>query len=161
VNGTVTQLTILWPLGTGPAGIAGTPRLYKLPFGWLRPAMRLGTKAAKYAWLGALRGQDPRDIQYQGQYFTADTGTNGGLANVYVDLDFIADIADITVMPPQFCESLAIRLGMEIDGVLNEGKNTEKLERAYKRITGEAMRVDAILQGTPTQELEELIIVRW
>jgi hypothetical protein len=159
VGGTLQQITILWPLGSGPTGQAGTPDLFRLPFGWLRPVPKkaFGTK---YAWLGALRGPDPEDLEYEGQYFTSDDlSPNNGVP--FVDVTFVADIADVTVMAPQFCESLAVRIGLEIDGTLTEGKNEQKLDRAYKRITGEAIRIDAILQGFPTQELEEFIVVRF
>ena len=78
----------------------------------------------------------------------------------FIDLTFIADIADVTVMPPLYCESLALRIAKAIDGALTESKNVQKLEREYNKVTGEAMRIDAIIQGTPTQPIEELIRVR-
>jgi len=63
-------------------------------------------------------------------------------------------------MPPQFCESLAIRIADDLDIPLTGGVNAQKLERAYKRITGEAMRIDSVVQGSPTQPIEEFIRVR-
>ena len=160
VGGTVQQITILFPLNAGPldAGInnqSTTLNLYHLPFGWLRPAsVPLSTARAKHPWLGALYGNIPMDITYIGQYFTCwSTGP--------VDLDFIADIADVTVMPPQFCVSLAIRIARQIDGAMTASKNRVALAQEYREITGEAMRIDMIIQGDPADDLEELIQVRF
>lgn len=154
VGGTVAQLTILWPQGSGPITDPKTINLYRLPNGWLRPSIvPVGNKQQSHPWLGALYGAFPQDFTYLGDYFTA-----WGLGPY--DIDFVADIADVLEMAPQFCESLAVRIGLEIDGPLTESKNTQKLENAYKRITGEAMRVDAIVQGTPTADLEEFVRVR-
>ena len=165
VGGTLQQLTILFPLGTGPFGInpVGTvpannnqsANLFKLPFGWLRPAtVPTDGKRAKHAWLGALQGLTPNDFIYQGPYISA-------WGKGPYDLDFVADIADVTVMPPQFCESLAVRIALELDGPINGSKNTTKLEQEYKRITGEAMRVDMIMQGDSEEDIDELILVRF
>ncbi len=165
VGGTLQQLAILFPLGTGPFSVnpVGTvpifnnssANLFKLPFGWLREAtVHIEGKRAKHPWLGALYGRLPLDFVYQGAYIS----TWG--AGPY-DLDFVADIADVSLMPPDFCESLAIRIGLEIDGPITGSKNTSKLEAEYKRITGEAMRIDMILQGEEANELDELILVRF
>lgn len=154
VGGTVAQVTILWPIGSGPSNDVETINLFRLPFGWLRPSIiPVGNKAKSHPYLGALYGDFPLDITYIGAYFTA-------WGNGPFDIDFVADIADVLEMPAQFCESLAVRIGLEIDGPLTQSKNTQKLEGEYKRITGEAMRVDAIVQGTPTAEMDEFIRVR-
>ncbi len=155
VGGTLQQLTILFPIGTGPVSNPQTNNLYPLPFGWLRPSIiHLDSKQSAHPWLGALYGRTSDDFTYQSWYFTAR-------GRGPYDIDFVADIADVSVMPPQFCESLAVRIALEIDGPLTESHNTAKLEQDYKRITGEAMRVDMILQGDPPNDLEELISVRF
>ena len=155
VGGTLQQVTILFPIGTGPVNNTINSTLYPLPFGWLRPSViRLDSKQSTHPWLGALYGRTPDDFTYQSWYFTAR-----GVGPY--DIDFVADIADVSIMPPQFCESLAVRIGLEIDGVITGSKNTAKLNGAYKRITGEAMRIDMIVQGDPPNDLEELISVRF
>jgi hypothetical protein len=166
VGGTVQQLTILYPLNVGPSSDSTTANYYRLPFGWLRPSLiPLNNKRTKYAWLGARVGpsETNEDFTYQGDYFNASGALWNQSPNVhgaYRDLDFIADVADVTEMPPAFCETLAIRIARDIDGVLTEGKNTQKLNMLYKMVTGEAIRTDMILQGDPQEELDELIRVR-
>jgi hypothetical protein len=161
VGGTVAQLTILWPIGSGPINSGNNYNLYPLPFGWLRPSIYFA-KDTSTPWLGALYGSTDSDDRYTyyGNYFST-TNSRYNSANTFIDLNFIADIADVTVMPPLFCESLAIRLARDLDGVLTESKNQTKLKDAYKQITGEAMRIDAIIQGTPTEPMDEFLSVRF
>lgn len=164
VGGTVAQLSILWPIGSGPINTDNSQNslnLYPLPFGWLRPSIFFAKDTAR-PWLGALHGPGDSDdfYTYYGAYFTAPSmGLNGNTP--FIDLNFIADIADVTVMPPLYCESLAIRIAKDIDGALTESKNEQKLERKYVLVTGEAMRIDAIVQGTPTEPLDEFLSVRF
>ena len=155
--GTLKQLTILWPPGTGPVNQLSTANLYPLPFTWLRPAPEMANDS-KHPWLGALQGQIPKDVVYQGKYFTAP-GMQSPVGGY--DLQFAADIADVTEMHTQFCETLAVRIGKEIDEPITAGANTDKLERAYKQTTGEAMRIDQILQGDPAEEMDQFISVRF
>jgi len=164
VGGSITNLTVLWPLGTGPYQPYITPpsrNLYPLPFGWLRPAIHFAKDSA-HPWLGAMYGpiEGPDDYTYYGSHYFSDEGVLWSQQNPFIDLTFVADIADVTIMPPQFCESLAIRIADDLDIPLTGGVNAQKLERAYKRITGEAMRIDSVVQGSPTQPIEEFIRVR-
>ena len=160
VGGTVAQLSILWPVGAGPVNSGTNFNLFPLPFGWLRPSIYYAKETA-HPWLGALYGPGdaPDEYTYYGSYFSGPASMY--MSNTpFIDLTFIADIADVTVMPPLYCESLALRIAKAIDGALTESKNVQKLEREYNKVTGEAMRIDAIIQGTPTQPIEELIRVR-
>lgn len=160
VGGTLQQFTILFPVGTGPCNNTNNKNLFPLPFGWLRPSpLSLDSKQAGHPWLGALYGMSPKDFIYQGAFFTA-WGRGSGNYGAW-DIDFVADIADVTLMPPQFCESLAVRIGLEIDGVVSQSKNTQKLNQAYRRITEEAIRIDMIIQGDPVEDMDELIRVRY
>ena len=166
VGGTVQQVSIMWPLNFGPANDTSTANLYPLPFGWLRPSLiALNSKQYAKPWLGAMYGpiETSEDYTYQGKFFS----TSGSFQAIptqtfgnYRDLDFVADIADVTLMPPLFCETLAVTIAQAIDEPLTQGKNAQKLAMDFKRITGEAMRVDMILQGDPVDELEEFIRVR-
>ena len=160
VGGTVAQLSLLWPVGAGPFNAGQTFNLYPLPFGWLRPSIYYAKDTA-HPWLGAMYGPSdaPDEYTYYGSYFSGPLSTWAS-NSPFIDLTFIADIADVTVMPPLYCESLALRIALGIDTALTEGKNAQRLEREYKRVTGEAMRIDAIIQGTPTQPIEEFIRVR-
>jgi hypothetical protein len=163
-GGTITQFTVLWPLGTGPYQPFLVPparNLYPLPFGWLRPAIHFAKNSA-HPWLGALVGpiEGPDDYTYYGKAYFSDEGVLWSQQNPFIDLTFVADIADVTTMPPQFCESLAIRIADELDGPLGGSTHTAKLENQYRRITGEALRVDSVVQGSPVQPIEEFVRVR-
>lgn len=152
VGGTVAKLTPLFPNESSWCNERGSNNLYRLPAGFIRDVPE-EAKWTKHPWLGAVLGQMPRDISYFDQYFTTSHWAP-------FDFPFVADVADVTLMPSQFCESVGLRMGLDLDPILKEGKQDNKLTRAYKRVVGEAMRSDMIMQGDPAPEIEELILVR-
>jgi hypothetical protein len=152
VGGTIAQLTVLWPANSGYLNDSSTLNLFRLPFGWLRPSDDFEQKN-KHPWLGAFVGSYPKDFAYYDEYFTS-------WGQGPWDIPFVADIADVTRMHPKFCQCLAILMAQQMDEPLTQGKNATKLQDRYNRVTGEAIRVDAILQGTPNQVLEEFVRVR-
>lgn len=154
VGGTISQLTVLWPAGTGYLDSTTTLNLFRLPFGWLRPNEYEQHQRDNHPYLGALYGSMPKDFVYYDEYFTS-WGAGPW------DVEFVADIADVTRMHPQFCHCVAINMAQIADEPLTQGKNATKLQQVYNKKVGDAMRVDAILQGTPDEPLDEFIRVRF
>lgn len=153
VGGTIQQLTVLWPVGTGYLSETVTANLFRLPYGWLRPNDFEQHQLNKHPWLGALYGAYPKDFVYYDEYFTS-YGCGPW------DVEFVADIADVTRMHPQFCHCVAINMAQVMDEPLTQGKNGGALVQKYNKRVGDAIRVDAILQGTPDETLEEFVRVR-
>lgn len=154
VGGTIAQLTVLWPAGSGYINQTSTANLYKLPFGWLRPNEYERDQRNSHPWLGAIRGAYPKDFVYYDEYFTS-YGPGPW------DVQFVADIADVTRMHPQFCHCVAANMAQVMDEALTQGKNAQKLDMTYNKKVGDAMRVDAIVQGTPDEDIEDFILVRF
>lgn len=153
VGGTIQQLTVLWPAGTGYMDQSTTLNLFRLPFGWLRPNQYEQHQRNSHPWLGAFVGAYPKDFVYYDEYFTS-------WGQGPWDMEFVADIADVTRMHPQFCHCLALNMAQVMDEPLTQGKNAQKLNVFYDKKVGDALRVDAILQGGPDEILEEFVRVR-
>ncbi len=153
VGGTIKQLTVLWPANSGYISQSSTLNLFRLPFGFLRDNQYKQDQRSKHPWLGALYGIFPEDFVYYDEYFTA-------WGQGPWDVEFVADIADVTRMPTNFCHCVALRMAKVMDEPLTMGKNAQKVTMEYANVTDEALRIDAILQGTPDQILEEFVRVR-
>jgi hypothetical protein len=153
VGGTIQQLTVLWPASTGYLDNTTTLNLFPLPFGWLRPNEYEQHQRDSHPWLGAFYGEQPKDFVYYDEYFTS-------WGQGPWDVEFVADIADVTRMHVQFCHCVALNMAQVMDQPLTEGKNLTSLIQKYNKRVGDAQRVDAILQGTPDEPLEEFVRVR-
>lgn len=152
-GGTLQQFTPLFPIGCGPANDPTTANLYPLPATFMREAINFDKEQGR-PYLGALYGKLPRDFTFFDQYFTS------GSAGPW-DINFVADIADVTLMKTSFCDVVAARIGLKIDVALTGGKNRETILTDYNRTFSRALQVDMIQQGTPVEELEELVRVRF
>ena len=78
-----------------------------------------------------------------------------------VYLRFGADIADVTLMNPMFCEGLGCRVGIEICEALTQ--STERLnaiEAQYRLFMTEARLTNGIEIGTEESPLDDWIACR-
>jgi hypothetical protein len=146
-NATVRSLQLVYPAGSGPVTQSATRNVYVLPYGFLREAPQ-DPKAGSTSYLGAPSGLTYDDWVYE----------NGLIVTreVYpITLRFVADVADVTLMDPMFCEGMACRIATEVCETLTQ--STTKLSAivsAYNRFMTEARMVNGIEQG-PTEAPED------
>ncbi len=136
----LTTLNVVYPLGTGPSDQANTRNIYKLPANWLREAPQY-PRAGVTTFLGAPTGIQYSDWVYEnGFLLTNDIGP--------IPYRFIANVTDVRLMDPMFCEGLAARVALAVCEALTQ--STSKLgmiAKEYDVFIGEARTVNAIEQG--------------
>ncbi len=152
-HATVRSLQFTYPIGSGPITQSATRNVYVLPYGFLREAPQ-DPKAGSTSYLGA-----PSGLSYDDWVFE-----NGCIVTreVYpITLRFVADITDVALMDPMFCEGLAARVALEVCEPLTQ--STSKLKNigtAYDRFMGEARLVNGIEQGATESPEDDYITCR-
>jgi len=138
--GTLAQINLTYPIGTGPSDQTTTRNVFMLPNGYLRKCPQ-DPKRGSVSYLGAPSGLPYDDWEIQDGYIVSSTYS-------YIMLRFIADVTQVPKMDPMFCEGLAARLALESVERLtqSEGKKAQ-IERDYKQFMGEARTVDGIETG--------------
>lgn len=137
LGGTVKALRFLYPLGTGPSTQSATRNVFMLPNGYLREAPQ-DPKAGSFSWLGASTALTYDDWELQDNYIVSRRIDP-------IVFRFVADISDVTMMDPMFCEGFAARLAMEVAESLTQSES--KLNAAassYGRFMEEARTVNGI-----------------
>lgn len=124
----------VYPIGAGPFSDASTKSVYRLPVGYLMVATQ-DPKTGQGQYLGAPDGAAFEDWNFQDRYFTSwgsGIGSNNGTTSGggVIAFRFVADVTDVTLMTPMFCEGLACRIAEEVCEELTQ--SDEKL----KNITG-------------------------
>lgn len=151
--GTTAAAIVLWPAGVGPSHDPATSNIYRLPSGWLRPAPT-DPKAGINSYLGITFGGPRNDWVYEGNFFiSSDPGP--------VLQRFVADVWDVTMMDPMFCEGLAANIALSVCEILTQ--STDKLKtirEEYMRIMGEARLLDLIERGATFPPLDSYISAR-
>ena len=155
-NGTSLELKsrrILYPLGSGPASNDTSRNVFPLPAGYLREAPQQ-PKAGSVSYLGGPSTLGYEDWELDGPYLVS--------AGVYpIPFRFVADITDVSMMDPMFCEGLACRIAAEICEALTQ--STTKLGNIagfYKSVMGEARTVNAIESGATEPPTDDYIQCR-
>ncbi len=148
------QLDIVWPVNCGPSSDTRTRNVYRLPAGFLRVAPQ-NPKGALLPWLGGPAGNLQSDWTYNGNFLvTWNTGP--------ILYRFVADVADVTLFDPMFCEGLAARIGMEVCETLTQStQKIQTIRQAYERFMSEARTVNAVEAGFEDPPEDEYISVRW
>lgn len=160
VGGSAAALTILYPIGTGPAVSSASQNVFRLPKGFLRRAPT-DPKAGSSPYLGGPVNLGPEDRLIEGGYIVSrETGP--------ALLRYVADFTDVSQMDPMFCEALAARLATEIGPrVLSDvppGIRQEKLGTArahYRTEMAEARLVNGIEIGPVEAWEDDWITVRY
>lgn len=157
LGGTVVDLQILYPLGTGPAADTTTSNVYRLPRGFLRTAPT-NPKGASSVWMGMPRGTIREDWVFEDNYIVA--GQTPTLL-----LRYVADMIDVPDMPALFCEMLAASVAEATAPVLVQPADSvphmvNSARRAYRDMRSRAVRVDAIERGPVDPYLDDLILCR-
>lgn len=144
---------IIYPLGSGPASNNLTRNAFPLPAGYLRTAPQQ-PKAGSVSYLGGPSTIGYADWEMDGQYIVSE-GTYP------IPFRFIADITDVSMMDPMFCEGLACRVAAEVCEALTQ--STTKLASIagmYKTFMGEARTINAIESGATEPPTDDYIQCR-
>lgn len=149
----LTTLNITYPLGTGPSSHAASRNIYKLPAGFLREASQ-NPKSGVTTWLGAPSGITYNDWVFENGYLlSSDPGAFA--------FRFVANITDVSLMDPMFCEGLAARVALEVCEPLTQSSaKLGTIAKIYDAFMSEARTVNAIEQGTEQPPDDDFITVR-
>lgn len=154
LDATLLSITIVYPIGTGPIQQSTTKNVYQLPNGYLRKAPQ-DPKAGSSSYLGAETGARYDDWLFEGNYLISRDNTP-------IIFRFCADIDDVPLMDPMFCEGLAARLALMVCETLTQ--STSKIQNIgamYKQFIGDARAVNGIEAGSEETSVDDYISCRW
>lgn len=140
LNVTITDLSIQYPIGSGPAAQSATRNVYMLPANFLRRAPQ-DPKAGSTSFLGAPTGLMYDDWTLEGKFIVT--------REVYpILLRFVADVTDVTNFDDMFCEGLAARVAMETcERITQSTAKMQGIQASYKTLMTEARTVNGIETG--------------
>lgn len=153
INCTIRFERLQYPIGSGPRMQSTTRNIYRLPSGFLRKAPQ-DPKAGSISYLGAPSGLPEDDWELEGNFLvTRDSDI--------IILRFVADIQDVTVMDPMFCEGLGARIGMEVCESLTQAEGKfQEIGSMYKLMMGEARAVNGIETEPTEPPLDDYLATR-
>ena len=142
-----------YPIGAGPSQQTTTRNIFRLPSGYLREAPQ-DPKQGIASYLGSPAGLPSSDWTFEGDYIVSRD------APVIV-LRFVADIQDVTLMDPMFCEGLGARIGLEVCEPLTQSDSKlSVISQIYKTMMGEARAINGIEIGSVEPPLDDYITCR-
>ena len=148
---TVSNLTIGYPLGTGPYTDQTTLNVYRKPNGWLREAPQDPRQGA-FSYLGAPSAPWSKGWTYEGDYITAPWYPSP------IQYRFIADVTNVNRMDAMFCEGLGARVAFDLCETITQSSSKKgEIDAIYTRYMGEARLVGSIEVGAIEPE-EDLYI---
>lgn len=150
----LTTLDIVYPLGTGPSSQASTRNIFMLPAGYLGPAPQ-NPGAGVVSWLGGPSGFVYRDWAFENGYLlTQEAGP--------LPFRFVADVADVRIMDPMFCEGFAARIGMEVcETITQSNVQVGTVAKIYDEWITRAKNKNAIEQGADEAPDDDYLTVRY
>lgn len=153
LNVGLTDLDIVYPLGSGPSTQSFTRNIFRLPGNFLRKAPQ-DPKAGSVSFLGAPTGLMYNDWDLTGDYIISRE------SNVIV-LRFIADITDVNSFDGMFMEGLAARIAVEVVERLTQSTAKRSgINAMYNRAIGDARTVNGIETGPVEPEEDNYITCR-
>lgn len=157
VLGTVVDLKILYPLGTGPLSDSTTRNIFRLPRGFLRLAPT-DPKADAYQAMGVRSGLQREDwVVENGYIISANPGP--------LPIRFVANLIDVFEWDALFCEMLAASLADELaPQLIEEGRSLSSLinntRRLYREKRRRAIATNCIEIGPVARYIDDLILAR-
>ncbi len=153
INATVRYQRFQYPIGAGPRQQAATRNVFRLPSGFLREAPQ-NPKQGSVSYLGAPGGMQQDDWEFEGDFIvTVDSQA--------IILRFVADIQDVSLMDPMFCEGLGARIGLEIcEPLTQSGDKLRNISQIYKLMMGDARAINGIETGSVEPPLDDYIACR-
>jgi hypothetical protein len=149
----LTNLTFVYPVGSGPAEQTESRNVYRLPAGYLRTAPQ-DPKAGSSSILGA-----PTGIQYEDWDLESNFLVSRDCFPIV--FRFVADCYLVSQFDAMFCEGLACRLAYEAceDLTQSAGKQTQ-VASAYKVFMTEARAVNGIETGPTEPPVDDWLTTR-
>lgn len=153
INATVRYQRFQYPIGAGPRCQSTTRNVFRLPSGYLRKAPQ-DPKQGVASYLGAPSGLPYDDWVLEGDYITTSDSQ-------VIILRFVADVQDVTLMDPMFCEGLGARIGLEICEPLTQSDaKLNTISQIYKTMMGDARNENGIEVGSEELPLDDYITCR-
>lgn len=153
INASVRFQRFQYPIGAGPSRQTSSRNIFHLPSGFLREAPQ-DPKAGSVSYLGAPTNLMSDDWEFESTFITSrDTEV--------IVLRFVADIQDVSLMDPMFCEGLGARIGLEICQPLTQSDaKLGVISQIYKTFMSEAREVSGIETGSVEPPLDDYIATR-
>lgn len=153
INATVRYQRFQYPIGAGPRTQCTTRNIFRLPSGYLRKAPQ-DPKQGAFSYLGAPSGLPYSDWVFEGDYIVSSDQT-------VIIFRFVADVEDVTMMDPMFCEGLGARIGLEICEPLTQSDaKLSTISQIYKTFMSDARAENAIEEGTEELPIDDYILAR-
>jgi hypothetical protein len=153
INAAVRYQRFQYPVGAGPRRQTSTRNIFRLPSGFLREAPQ-DPKAGATSYLGAPSGLGQDDWEFESTYITS-------MDQEVIVLRFVADIQDVSIMDPMFCEGLGARIGIEVCEPLTQSDaKLNTISQIYKTFMGDARAVNGIETGSVEPPLDDYISCR-
>lgn len=153
INATVRYQRFQYPIGAGPRQQASTRNIFRLPSGFLREAPQ-DPKAGAVSYLGAPSGLPQSDWNFEGDFITS-------VDSVVIILRFVADVQDVTLMDPMFCEGLGARVGLEVCEPLTQSDSKlGTISQIYRTFMSEARCVNGIEVGPVEPPVDDYLSCR-
>ena len=142
------NLTINYPLGSGPSNQTFTRNIYRLPSGFLRSAPQ-DPKAGSVSFLGAPSGRRYDDWEFEGGNFMTT------MESQPIVMRFVADVTNVQAMDDLFCEAIAARIAAEVCEALTQSNGKlQAIAGEYKGAIDRARTQNGIQEG-PTEPPED------
>ncbi len=126
-----------------------------LPNGYLRPAAQ-DPKVENTPTLGTSAGLRYVDWQFENGYIVSANGLPGATTATPFTFRFCADVQDVTMMDPMFCEALAARLAFEMCETMTQSNvKLQAAGQAYQKFVKEARLVNRLETGNTEPGEEE------
>lgn len=152
-SATLSSIALIYPLGYGPSSDTSTRNIFALPYGWLREAPQ-DPKAGQLTWLGGPGNNIMNDWVFENGYLLSSTYTP-------INMRFGADVQNVALMDPMFCELFAARLALEECEVLTQAADKKQaISAEYARWGSEARTRNGIEIGPVQNDEDEYITVR-
>lgn len=153
LDATIVHQRVNYPIQAGPRNQATTRNVFRLPSGYLKTAPQ-DPKQGIVSYLGVPSGLPYDDWVLEGNWLVSRDQD-------VIILRFVADIADVTLMDPMFCEGLGARVGLEIcESLTQSDAKLGTIAQAYRMFMGEARAVNGIETGTAEPPLDDYISCR-
>ena len=147
LSSALTDLNIIYPIGTGPAYQSYTRNVYRVPVGFIRQAPQ-DSRAGSVSYMGAPSGLQYTDWTFEGKYITS--------TNTYpIILRYAGDVTDVSLFDDMFCELLAAHISlMIVDRLTQSTAKMQNIAALYKQFGSEARIINGIELG-PTEPPED------
>ena len=149
----LTNLTFVYPIGSGPATDTATRNVFRLPAAFLREAPQ-DPKRGSTSYLGTPSGLMYTDWEYEGNFLVSRDAQP-------IVLRFVADIYQVSQFDDMFCEGLAARMAFEgCEDITQSIGKQNACGQAYNKFMGEARTVNGIETGPTEPPVDDYITCR-